>query len=127
MSNTVESLVNTNCYSSISFILKAIAVLSNTTVRRSAINQKDLKPYWKPQKRHTSLGDQQAFIYKFLKDFTNHRKNTNRAVVFAMYLSPTFLNTGTTDETLQQSGKQNVSSLKLKSSPTMYESSGSQF
>ena len=66
-------------------------------------------------------------IYKFLKDFTNHRKKTNRAVVFAMYLSPIFLNTGTTDETLQQSGKQNVSTLKLKSSPTMYESSGSQF
>ena len=36
-------------------------------------------------------------IYKFFKDFTNHRKKTNRAVVFSCRLSPTFVNTGTTD------------------------------
>ena len=61
MSNTVESLVNTNCYSSINCILKVIAVVSNKTFRRSTINQKDLKPYWKPEKSHTSLGDQEAY------------------------------------------------------------------
>ena len=28
-------------------ILKALEVLSDTTVRRSAVNREDLKPYWK--------------------------------------------------------------------------------
>ena len=65
-------------------------------------------------------------IYKFFKDFTNHRKKTNRAVVLAVGLSPTFLNTGSTDETFQQSGKQDSFSNILKSSASMYESSGSQ-
>ena len=59
-------------------------------------------------------------IYKFFKDFTNHRKKTNRAVVLAVDLSPTFLNTGTTNETFQQSGI-------LESLASMYENSGSQF
>ena len=41
-------------------------------------------------------------IYKFFKDFTNHRKKANRAVVFrcSVDLSPTFLNTGAINETL---------------------------
>ena len=63
-------------------------------------------------------------IYTFLKDFTNHRKKTNEAVVF---LSPTFLNKGTTDETFQQSRKQKSFRQILKSSASMYESLGSQF
>ena len=42
--------------------------------------------------------------------------------------SQTFLNTGTTsDETFQQSGKQDSFRHKLKSSVSMYESLGSQF
>ena len=28
-------------------LLKALAILSDTTIRRSAVDQKDLKPYWK--------------------------------------------------------------------------------
>ena len=28
-------------------LLKAVAILSDTTVRRSAIDQGELKPYWK--------------------------------------------------------------------------------
>ena len=66
-------------------------------------------------------------IYKFFKDFNNHRKKTNRAVVFSSNLSPTFLNTGTSDETFQHSGKQDSFRHILKSSASMYESSGSQF
>ena len=31
-------------------LLKTIAVLSDTTVRRSAVNREDLKPYWKSEK-----------------------------------------------------------------------------
>ena len=42
-------------------------------------------------------------------------------------LSLTFLNTGTTNETFQQSGKQDSFRHLLKSSASMYESSGSQF
>ena len=32
-------------------LLNAPAVLSNTPARRSAVDQEDLKPYWKPEKR----------------------------------------------------------------------------
>ena len=66
-------------------------------------------------------------IYKLFKDFTNHRKKTNRAVVLAVDLSPAFLNTGTTDETFQQSGKRDSFRHILKSSASMYETSGRQF
>ena len=31
-------------------LLKALAILSNTTVRRSAVHREDLKPYWKSEK-----------------------------------------------------------------------------
>ena len=68
-----------------------------------------------------------SIIYNFFKDFTNHRKKTNRVVVLAVDLSPTFLNTGTTDETFQQSGKQDSFRHLLKNLASMYESSGSQF
>ena len=46
----------------------------------------------------------------------------NRVVV-----SPAFLNAGTTNETFQQYGKQDSFQTHLKSSASMYESSGSQF
>ena len=65
-------------------------------------------------------------IYKFFKYFTNHSKETNQAVV-AVDLSPTILNTGTIDETFQQSGKQGSFRHILKSSASMYESSGPHF
>ena len=45
----------------------------------------------------------------------------------AVDLSPTFLNTGTTDETFQQSGKQDSLRYLLTSSASTYESSGSEF
>ena len=32
-------------------LLQALAILSDKTVRRSAVDQKDLKPYWKSEKR----------------------------------------------------------------------------
>ena len=41
-------------------LLKALAILSDTTVRRSAVDR-DLKPYWKSEKGHISLGDQQSY------------------------------------------------------------------
>ena len=44
----------------VSDLLKDLAVLSDTTVRRSTLDQEDLKPYWKSGKSHISLGDQQS-------------------------------------------------------------------
>ena len=32
-------------------LLKALAILSDATVRRFAVDLEDLKPYWKPEKR----------------------------------------------------------------------------
>ena len=49
------------CYSSSSpSLLNTLAILSDTTVRRSAVDRKDLKAYWKSEKNHISLGDQQS-------------------------------------------------------------------
>ena len=42
-------------------LLKALAILSDTTVRRSAVDREDLKPYWKSEKVHISVGDQQSY------------------------------------------------------------------
>ena len=56
-------------------LLKALAVLSDTTLRRSAVDQEDLKPYWKSEKGHIiSVGVNSRITYKFFKDFISHRK-----------------------------------------------------
>ena len=39
-------------------------------------------------------------IYRFFKDFSNHRKKTNREVVLTVDLSATFLSTETTNDHL---------------------------
>ena len=65
-------------------LLKDRAILSDIPVRRYAADPEDLKPYWKSEKRSPFsrwstiifLGD--PMIYKFFKDFTNHRKKSNR-------------------------------------------------
>ena len=69
-------------------------------------------------------------IYKVFKDFTNHRRKTNREITFSCrpYLNCLkVLNTGTTDETFQQSGKQDSFRHILLSLCSMHESSSSQF
>ena len=66
-------------------------------------------------------------IYKFFKDFTNHRKNSNRAAVFSSSHFPSILRHKDHHETFQQSGKQDSLRHILKSSASTYESSGSQF
>ena len=59
-------------------LLKALAILSDTTVRRSVVDREDLKPYWKSEKKATFLKViNNSITYKFFKDFTNHRKKTN--------------------------------------------------
>ena len=46
-------------------LLKALAILSDTTVRISAVDWEDLKPYWKLEKGEISLGD--SIVYKFFQ------------------------------------------------------------
>ena len=104
---------------------KAQAMLSDTTVRRSAVDREDLKSYWKSEKR-PHFSRRSTIFYKFFKDLlTTERILTGRQFL-AVDLSSTFLNTGTTDKTFQQSGKQDSFRHLLKSSASMYESSGSQ-
>ena len=43
------------------YLLKVQAILSDTTVRRSAVERKDLKPYLKLQKGYISQHNQEAF------------------------------------------------------------------
>ena len=43
---------------------KALAILSETCARRSAVDHEDLKPYWNQKKDHISLGDQQSYYLK---------------------------------------------------------------
>ena len=47
-------------------LLKALAILSDTTGRRSAVDREELKPYWKSEKGHISLGDQQSYYLQVL-------------------------------------------------------------
>ena len=42
-------------------LLKALAIPSDTTVRRRADDPGDLKQHWKLEKSQVSLGDQQAY------------------------------------------------------------------
>ena len=42
-------------------LLKDLGTLSDTGVRRSAVDPEELKPYWKSEKGHTSLCDQQSY------------------------------------------------------------------
>ena len=57
MPKPVKSLGYIKCHSSSSSrSLKALAILSDTTVRRSAVDWEDLKPSWKSEKRwHFSM------------------------------------------------------------------------
>ena len=41
-------------------LLKALGILSDTTVRGSEVNREDLKPNWKSEKRLISVGNKQA-------------------------------------------------------------------
>ena len=48
-------------------LLKALVLLSYTTVTRSAVDQDDLKQYWKSEKKHNSWGDQQAYYLQIFQ------------------------------------------------------------
>ena len=103
MPNPIKNLEYTKCYCSNSHrFIKSLGNSIRYTVRRSTVDQEDLKMYWEQ-------GDQQAYYIQVL-DFTNHRKKTNRVLVFSCRPLPNILKyTGHIEitETFQQSGKQN--------------------
>ena len=61
-------------------LLKTLAILSNKTVIRSAVEQEDLKPYWKSEVTFLELINK-PIINKVFKDFTNHIKKSNKVIV----------------------------------------------
>ena len=62
MPNPVKSLGYIKWYSSRSpRPIKIPSNSTNTTVRRSAVDLEDLKPYWKSKKGHTSRDDPQFY------------------------------------------------------------------
>ena len=64
-------------------------------------------------------------VHKSFKNFTHYEKKTNRAVVFSIRPFPNILKY--TDEPFQQYVKQGSFRQILRSSASIYESSGSQF
>ena len=64
-------------------LIKDLAVLSDTTVRRSAVDREGLKAHWNSEKKATFLqAINNSITHKFFKDLTIHRKKTNRVVAF---------------------------------------------
>ena len=90
-------------------LLKAQAILSDTTVQRSAVDQEDLKPYWESEKNpHFSRWSTILLFTSFSNtSLTTERRLTGQFLV--VNLSPIFLNTGAIVETFQQSGEQDSS------------------
>ena len=70
-------------------LLKALAILLDTTVRRSAVDQKDLQPYRKSEKKHFSWWLTMLLFTSFSKIL--HRKKTNWVVVFSCRHFPNIL------------------------------------
>ena len=48
-------------------LLKALEILSDTSLRRSAVDREDLKPYWKLEKRPIPPGDQQSYYLQVFR------------------------------------------------------------
>ena len=69
------------------------------------------------QKKGYIFGDvQQTYYLQVLVDFIKHREKTNRVAVLSSRPLLIFLNTGTTDQTFQQSGIEIPSDKYWKSS-----------
>ena len=113
MPNSVESLKYIKCYSSSS---------PRPVKSPSSLIRHNCQKIWSWLRRPKTILEiikkttfleviDKPIIYKFFKDFTNHRKKT----ILAVDLYPTLLNTRSTNETFQQSGKQDSFRHVLKS------------
>ena len=45
-------------------LLKSLTILSDTTLRRYAVEWEYLKPYWRSEKGQISEGDEQAYYFQ---------------------------------------------------------------
>ena len=71
-------------------LLKALAILIKTTVRRSVVDQEHIKPCWKTEKGNISLCDQQSYYLQVFQTLlTTERRLTGRWFL-AVDLSQTF-------------------------------------
>ena len=68
-----------------------------------------------------------TIILSFSENLLTTKRRLTGWQFLAVDITPTFLNTGSTDETFQQSGKQVSFGHIFKGSASMYENSGSQF
>ena len=88
-------------------LLKALSILSDATIRRSAVDREDLKTYWKSEKRpHFSRWSTILLVTSFSKTLLTTERRLKGWYFLAVDLSPAYLKTGTTDGTFQQSWKQ---------------------
>ena len=55
--------------------LKALLILSDITATRSAVDWEHLKPYWKSEKGHISLGHQQSYYLQVFQRFYKPQKD----------------------------------------------------
>ena len=109
-------------------LIKALAILLETTARRPAVDFRGPKNRLEIRKKTFLQVINKAIIYKFLKKLVLTRERRQTMLQYlAAGLSLTFLNRRTTNETFQQSGKEDSFRHILKSSASMYSSSGLQF
>ena len=63
--NPVKILGYIKCYSlSSPELFKVLTILSDTTLRRYAVEREYLKPYWRSEKGQISEGDEQAYYFQ---------------------------------------------------------------
>ena len=91
-------------------LFKALAILADTSVRRSAVDRKDLKSCWESEKQ-----------------FCNHKKKTNRVAAFNRRPFANTLECMDHQWDLPTIWKTRFFRHTLKSSTRMYKNSGSQF
>ena len=71
--------------------LKALAILSNTTIKQSAVESEDLKPYWKLEKRSDfSRQSTKILLTSFSKILLSAKRGLKRLNFLATDLSPAF-------------------------------------
>ena len=81
-------------------LFHALAILSEKILIRSTIDREDLKSYWKSEKRlYFSRGWTSLLSTSFSKTLITIEIGLKGQQFLVVDFSPTFLNTGTTDET----------------------------
>ena len=104
-------------------LLKAPAILSDKGIRRLAVDQEDLKLNWKWENRpQFSCWSTILLFTSFSKTLLTVERRLTGWEFLAIDLSPTFLNTGATNETFQQPGEQESFRHILKNSVSMFKS-----